>query len=459
MKVQVRKISKNITTNICLLPRDIYNTLNLSEEDIYKLHLGQLSVECLVKPSDIPEGYMYFTEPVFNQLLLCNNLTLNIWRKDNDIYLGPVVGMLVNTSFMRSLGKRKIPVTAIEHLQEAAPYTSSLCYCFSIKGVDWKNKRIKGYTFIPGANKWEARWFPMPYIIYDRGVNFTVEQKPIVKAIREKFKSDPEIRFINTRGTLGKWPLYNSLYKYPEVRSYLPETILYTSFDDVISMLKKHKFIFIKSSTGSRGEEVLSIKLVDNKYRIDYYDDKLKIKTLNDINGVKEHIEKFVEEKRALGRVKFIIQQGIKLLKYKGHRMDIRIHIVKNGEGKWQATNYYGIYSKGNSTITNFCVGGDFNLYENLYPEIKEQHPKITIPTQEEIGQITVKVATFIEKAFGPMGEIGMDMAIDENGRVWFFEGNARPDKYRTPGIDDMEGPSPQSVAIFEYSLYLEQNK
>ena len=55
----------------------------------------------------------------------------------------------------------------------------------------------------------------------------------------------------------------------------------------------------------------------------------------------------------------------------------------------------------------------------------------------------------------GNFGEIGMDMAFDENGRVWFIEANTKPDKDPEPGLDDMEEVPPQSLSILQYAKYM----
>jgi hypothetical protein len=374
----------------------MYNILKIEKEKRYRLHLGQLSISCTVQSFKTQDPCMYFSDPVLNRLLLFDNITLNIWKTAEDIYLGPVVGMFIPSRSFAATVKGSPFVDIIDHIQEAAAYANCLGFCFCVDNIDWENKRVKGYTYIQRLNKWEYRWLPMPDVVYDRAPYLDADEKQKAAVIRELFQIDSNIRFINSVGSLGKWPLYKNLSRYPEVRAYLPETVLYKGFDDILSMLYKHSFVFLKSSMGSCGREVLSVEKVSEKYRIDFFKGELKVVIADDAEKLKMHIEKFIKDKKVMGRIKFIVQQGIRLIKYKGHNMDFRLHIVKNEEGKWITTNYYAIHSSGDSMITNFCVGGTLEHYERIYPRLKDMHPGIHIPTQEELEAVTIKMGNYI---------------------------------------------------------------
>jgi hypothetical protein len=459
LKVTINKLPYDIKNYICLIDKKIYNSLGISEKEMYCIHLGQRKVFCKIEPSKYEDKNMYASELIFKELLLYNKISLNIWRKSTDIYLGPVVGMFVPARFISAIENNRIPISAVEHIKEAAPYANCLSYCFCADNVNFKDNNIKGYTFIESENKWKQLYFCMPDVVYDRAANLSKVEKNKAYERRNAFEDNPNMCFINSWGSLGKWPLYKKLCQYVDIRCYLPETILYTGFKDVISMLKKHGFIFFKSSNGSRGEEVMSITKVKEGYRLDYYDDELKTASTGKIRELKSFIEEFVIDKKANGRETFIVQQGINLIKYHGHNMDFRLDMAKNAYGEWEVPNFYGIHSKDNSTITNMCVGGVCNTYENIYLELQNQNPGIKIISRNEFASIAIKVARSIEKAFGPFGELGIDMAMDKDGGIWFIEANARPDKSREPGIDNMEGIAPQALAIYEYSMYLKKHK
>lgn len=457
MKVNIHKLRDNIS-GVCLVDKKTYDDLKLSEAISYKLHLGQLTAVCNIKPHLQNSDSIYISEDVLNHILLYENITLNIWKKDNDVYLGPVVGMFVTRHVFNSCKEGKPAITLIEHIQEASPFSNCLGYCFCVDNVSFENKKIKGYTFIKSLNEWKYDFFPVPDIIYDRAAYLEKDEKETAKEIREEFNINSKIRFINPIGSLGKWPLYKKLSKFSEIKNYLPYTILYKTFDDILSMIDRYHFIFLKSSYGSRGQEVLSIERSDNVYRVDFFHNELKLVYAQDVLELKRYIEDFINEKKISGRQSFIVQQGIRLVKYNGHNIDFRIDIVKNEDGKWEPSRSYGIYSSGNSKITNFCVGGTQEHFKDVYPKLKAMHKNIDFPSEETIITSIEKIATSIEKSFGPHGEIGIDIALDDTGKLWFIEGNAKPDKSRIPDFDDMEGIAPQALSIFKYAKYLAKN-
>lgn len=439
----------------CLLGKNVYNQLEIQENKRYLLNIGQFKVRCNIKCKVDEDNCIYFSDEIMKKMLLYDDIVLNIWGKDENIYLGPVVGMLLRGWHCESVAEGNPQPEIIDHIKEAAIYEKCMAYCFSVENVDWSNNTIKGYTFNSVLNRWQYRWLPMPDVIYDRHGRVNKDKKREVAKCREEFEENPNICFINPTGSLGKWVVHQKLFLYPEMQKYLPETILYREINDVLLMLKEHSFIFIKSCYGSRGQEVLSVEMIDKKYKINFYDKKLKQIIIDDIEEVKKFVEKFILEKQQQGRKTFIIQKGINLIKYKGHKMDFRITLEKNEEGEWEAINYYARHSRKDYNITNYGAGGDEHLYESVYATLKQDYKNI--PTQDEFGKLTIKIAKYIEKGFGTYGEIGMDMAIDTEGNIWFIEGNSKPDKYRDPSIDNMDGPSPQSCAIFKYSKYLAQ--
>lgn len=451
MKIQIKWSLENKPTDVCLVSQNIFNFLKLSEDVKYNLFLGQSSRNFFVRPVDETENCLYLTPEEFSPTITKNEITifedrvLNIWKKGEDIHLGPVLGIFINP---KRLYVPEEGSTGQSHML-AGLAKSFLCYFFSLDNIDWENKRIKGLALIPGLDKWTNAWFPMPDVIYDRGARFTEEQKTTVREIRERFRSNSNIHFINSLDYIGKWNAYRHLSKHDEIAGYLPETIRYGSFKDLLRMLKKHRFIFLKAYYGSGGKQVMSIEKADRQYKLVFYAYELRELILSDIKEVRKHIEEFT----AGG--KFIIQRGIRLLKYKGSYFDMRVLIIKDKQGKWRVLNNYARIAKANLTITNYCAGGDCNHYNNIYSYLSDPLSQGSIPNYDEIASETLKIAAVIDQEFGTFGELGMDMAIDEYGKIWFLEANTKPDKDLVEGLDDFNDINPQYSAIFEYAGYL----
>lgn len=451
MRVCVNRLQKNTDKGIGLISKNTLNNLGLDKDTTYTLYVGQLFEIISVKCSDAQGDSLYLSQEVFDKLLLVDNVDLDIWRKENELYLGPVIGIFVNLRYLKSIEDGDPPLSSEKNMQ-ANTEENCLIYYFSIENIDWQQNKIKGFTYIKRLGLWKNYWLPMPNVIYDRGTRFDTDEKLLVKDIRKKFKDDPNIYLINSCDYLGKWKCYKCLSKYPEINNYLPRTTLFSNFNDILIMLKQYEFVFLKFSYGSMGRQVLSIRQLGENYKINYYSDGLKEEIL-DIEKLRQHVMNFATGKQ------YIIQQGCNLIKYKGRNMDMRVLINKDGNGNWRAMYNVCRVAAANSTITNYSSGGaEFN-YDDIYKELTKDNPGINLPTYDEIAEVTIKIATYIEKEYGTFGEIGMDIAMDNEGKLWFIEGNTKPDKDPDASVQDTEGIMLECVYILQYAKYLTRGR
>lgn len=450
MEVQIKKLAENIDSNICYLPKDIFEALQLSKESLYKLHLGQREDYSYITPKEYSDRSMYFSNPVFDKLLLFENITLNIWKNGDEIYLGPVVGIFEHSRFIATIRNGQ-PSFCTQKLGEAANKTNCLSYYYTIEGVNWDEGKIKGYTFDQSLNKWRSDWFPMPDVVYDNGAYFNKVQKPLVRYMRRQFKVN-KVHFINNIGYLDKWEIYHGLSKYPEARIYLPKTIFYRNFNDVLSLLDEFKYIFVKAIHGSSGKQVLSIEQIDKKYKLIFNQQGLKELIYKEIEDVKKFAQNFTSGRQC------VVQQGIRLLKYNGRNFDLRMLMIKNRLGKWEATQHHCRVAQETYTITNSSLGSEWINYEDVYPHLSSAFCKGSIPDLEELINATEKVIYYFEKEFGAFGELGMDMAVDIYGNVRLIEANTRPSKLTSPGSYAPGEIPPAALNIFEYARFLAGN-
>lgn len=450
IQIQIKLLAENNPTDVCLVSRNVYNFLKLSAETKFNLHLGQLSQCVYIRSFDGARDQIHLPPALFKpgfrlDKLVFQNALLNIWKNGKEIHLGPVLGIFINPSRLAITEKSSV----IQSHMQAGLAEHFLCYYFSINSIDWKNKKIKGLAFIPRLAKWTEAWFPMPDVIYDRGASFTEDDKTKVKEVRERFRSNPQVKFINNLDYIGKWKTYKHLSKYNEIAGYLPLTVRYRSFDDLFKMLEQYGYIFLKSYYGSGGKQVLSIERASGRFKLVFFTTELQELILSDVEELRKYIAGFTEGK------KFIVQRGIRLLKYQGHYFDMRVLIIKDKKGQWRSMSNFARIAKDNFTITNYSAGGDCNYYENIYPDLSSPLGRSSIPNRDAVTGTAIKIATIIEREFGSFGELGMDIAIDEHGKIWFLEANTKPDKDLVEGLDDGDDLNPQYTAIFEYAWFL----
>lgn len=462
MEVQVKELTQNANFNNCILPVDIFNAFKLSSEVMYNIHFGQLNQYAYIMPDKSEGNSMYFSKLVFKELTLFEDITLNIKNIDKDIYLGPVVGIFVTQVFFNKISEENLNFYAAQHIRGGIA-ENCLAYYFSMENINWAQKKIYGYTILPSTGEAIECWMPMPNILYDRAVGHSAKERPKANQVRKQLRNGYDIQCINNTNSFGKWQLYKGLSKHPQVTKYIPETNRYTNFKDAMLMLEKYGFIFLKSFYGSCGKEVLSIEKEDNGFKLNFYDNGLKILLFNDIVKAEDFVKNFTQGKR------FIVQQGINLLEFQGRKFDIRIVLQKDDSGVWRSNLNACRLAKEKLDITNISAGGELATYEEICSSLTVYEGKV--PSRDELVDAAVNLAAYIEKEFGTHGEIGMDMAIDACGKIWFIEANARPDKFLNQSIVDVFGGSwlkslnkryadpkvifPHAASVFKYAKLL----
>jgi len=449
MEVIIKKISLSASSNICILPKNVFKDLKLSTEIPYTIHFGFSTTTALVGFLDSENRGIYFTDGIFEQLNLLQDTTVNIWKTDKDIFIGPIVGLLAGCNFMtHAVAMKESTYLYTKNHIEAGLAENCLNYFFCIDDVDFLGNRIKGFTFIPELNKYDYCWFPLPDVVYAKNISFTNKIKELIKS----FKKNYNIQLINNCNMLGKWELCEVLYRYPEARKYVPETIVYRNFDDALSMLNKHGFIFIKAFYGQKGKEVLSIEKINDKYKLNYYNDNAKENILDNIEELKIFVTKYA------GKSKFIVQQGIRLLKYKNRTIDLRMLMMKDQYGKWESIYKVVRMAKENFNITT-AIGKRITVYEKIYDYLQEVYSSVEIPRIENLDQIVSMLARYTEKGFGNMGEMGIDIGIDIDGQIWIIEANSDPVKNLSSDVVDIDGEKLVDLILKYYKGDIKDNK
>jgi hypothetical protein len=210
LEIKIKKMPDYDAADICLLPQKIFKDLKLSSEIIYNVYFGQLSKNCFFKPNKTQKHHLYVPEPIYNHLTLCDKRSLNIWRKDNDIFLGPVVGIFEPPWILSRIENGGAYYYEMQYMK-ASIAENCLCYYFSIEDIDWLQGKIRGLTFNPELDEWRYCIFPIPNVIYDEGIFLREDVKLVAKYIRKQFRAEPRIHLINSRNSFGKWELCKEL--------------------------------------------------------------------------------------------------------------------------------------------------------------------------------------------------------------------------------------------------------
>jgi hypothetical protein len=333
----------------------------------------------------------------------------------NEILIGPYIGLLISNENRKltssRLKKMMVYVKEYEKLHGAI-------VAFALNKVDKESRLIEGYCYNPVAKCWQKGIFPYPSSIY-RTIGLSAEWK-------NHFLSVSGDKIFNSR-FFNKWEMVQWFSNEPGINSHIPYTVLYHSPQDVLEMLERFPKIYIKPVSGLQGRGIVRISMEDKMFILKYRESGVNhMITFEDQDKASEYIgERFHD-----GR--YLIQQGVDLLEYKGRLIDFRCVVQKNQSNAWICKAIIGRSGVKNSIVSNISSGGAAYTAENILRK--------AIPTSEEnIDDMKQKITAFAITVCNKLdeygincGTLGLDIGMDSQGYLWLIEINNRdPD----PGI------------------------
>ncbi|KFN04620.1 YheC/YheD family protein [Bacillus clarus] len=416
---------------------------------ITSLSFGARYIAC----EDIKIHYTFNREIIIGKqiaekLLLPHSTTIFAFTQNQTIIFGPLIGIFTtgfNADSPTPLGSRS---TSLSELL-TPPFTlRPFVFAFGVQHINWEEETIEGYFFKEG--RWIRNKVPLPNVIYDRLPNREAENyKPIVRA-KKRLQGDYAIPWFNP-GFFNKWEIHQLLVKEDSIASLLPKTEAFQHFEQVEQLLAHYKHIYMKPIHGSFGRNIHQVfySKTDNRYYCRYRENgENKLRKYHSLETLLNHVLKGHDLK------KFIVQQGISLLRFDGQPVDFRIHTNKNHFGNWRVSAIVAKIAGKGSLTTHVNSGGDTKLLQELFPDSTKQ-----IQIENKLKQTALQISSALDRRVtGNIGEIGFDIGLDIQENPWLFEANSKPG--RTVFQDERlkEQSELTRQLFYEYAIYLTEH-
>lgn len=129
------------------------------------------------------------------------------------------------------------------------------------------------------------------------------------------------------------------------------------------------------------------------------------------------------------------MQQGVALAAVRGRRFDIRAIVQKDAAGEWCYTGAAGRQAAAGQATTHVPRGGShLSLDTALRAVFRSREEREE--AQQTLACLCQTAAQVLEADIGNMcGEFSLDVALDDGGRFWILEMNAKPFKFDEPHI------------------------
>lgn len=320
-------------------------------------------------------------------------------------------------------------------------------YIVTTKDLKLSAHKIQGYVYSAEDKEWKKQWFPPPQVIYNRIPLREDERRPSVRRKIDECIRHESIQLFNPF-FFNKWTLFDWLKKNRTTKALVPDTKRLRSAKSLLPMLEQYGSLYLKPESGKAGKGIMLLQFDEAEER-PY---KLTIQGVRRKNVVYKTGKPLLLWKRIKAetrRVPYIIQESIELASYKGRHFDIRMLVQKTGKGIWTVTGVGARLAGPRRITTHVPQGGSVEDPEKmLVPAFGQEMTTVLMNRLKSSGLL---IAKQIEKSAGyTLGEMSMDLGIDMEGKIWFFEANAKPMKFDEPHIRKKS-----LERIFQFSHYL----
>ncbi|MFC4075791.1 YheC/YheD family endospore coat-associated protein [Salinithrix halophila] len=401
------------------------------------------------------EPAIYLPREIVRQLSIPHFGEIRVSYRQKELRMGPVIAILT-TGFTGSpstpFGGR---TNLFRNFLTAGREDKPFFYVFTPEMVDWNTRVVSGWFYLKdsaGQWRWVRRFSPLPDVVYERVPNRKSESLPQVQACRSRLTNWARCQIFN-QGFFNKWSIHEKLFTHELTSENIPETYHAPDVQIIQQMVDRHQMVYLKPSGGSLGLGIFRItRHPQGGYFCRFRDgEKNVLRRFQSLVTLLKH--HFGPQMTTLKR--YLVQQGIRLIKINGRPVDFRVHMHKDRTGAWKVVGIGAKVAGLGSVTTHGRTGGSLLSTSEL---LSRSFPGQEAIMENKIADASIRVATALENEVeGPLGELGLDIGVDRYRRVWLFEVNSKPGRhiFLHPTLKDADRLSARCIT--EYSLKLAQ--
>ncbi|MGC5324390.1 YheC/YheD family protein [Brevibacillus sp. SYSU BS000544] len=223
----------------------------------------------------------------------------------------------------------------------------------------------------------------------------------------------------------NKWSKAKLVMKHGELNNYHPKT-KYLSEGSLHQMLKDYNMVYIKPVYGMHGKGVMRLDRKNSGYRLRSGSSKRKFSSYSSL---------YQKVRNTIKKKPYMVQKGIRLMKYQNCSFDVRVMIQKNNQKHWEYSGMLCRVANPKGIVTNLVRGGRVMPVDRLlqlYLSTKKSDE-----LKAKMKKIGLKTAYHFQKRYPGIKELGLDIAIDREGKPWILEVNTMPDLYLFSRLSD----------------------
>ncbi|MNJ43020.1 Endospore coat-associated protein YheD [compost metagenome] len=221
--------------------------------------------------------------------------------------------------------------------------------------------------------------------------------------------------------------------------------------EQIKDLLERHSLIYYKPNSGSLGNGIYRLShIAKSGYYARYR------------NGGKNALLRFgsfgslmrtLQTRHGRSLRGYVAQQGIRLIEIDGCPIDFRFHMHKNGRNHWVVVGIGAKKAGKGSVTTHLKNGGSLLTPEQALGRTFGSRADEVLRNAKNVAVTLAEAIEYHHQHL--IGEIGFDIGIDKDEKVWMFEANAKPGRsiFQHPSLKAEGRASVEH--ILEHCLYL----
>ncbi|AJY74850.1 YheC/YheD family protein [Paenibacillus beijingensis] len=428
------------STGMIFFHHDVIEQYSLLPSSSIRLKIGAWEKQAEIAAHSAEDPSLFFlSADIAADVGLPEHLPYELTLDQQEIQIGPVIGILIRGK-ITELKPNRLNI----YLKYVVNYKQlrGLILLFTVDGIDDTQKKVNGFAFNPDSNRWEKGSYVFPSAVFCR--------RSATPKLRSCFTRLCGNRFFNSQ-VFNKWEMWERLSGYESMRAHLPDTSLAVHKNELKRFIDQHQIVFLKPKAGMQGSGIFRLEQQGSSYIFQY---ELNGQSLTSTAYSWEDAYSFL--KMELNLEKYLVQQGIPLIKMGQRVIDFRVLVQKNRHGSWCVQGIVSRLGKKNSIVSNISSGGSAEKAWFTLLKIYGQDERTAIKKQNEMEHLAIEACETLEMTGLHLGNVGMDMALDQSGHCWIIEINNRdPDATIALDAGDQELYYRLKSAPLDYAKWL----
>lgn len=332
------------------------------------------------------------------------------------------VGIIVTSGDHKRINRGKKFKRLSFYEEGGKKYGVTPCY-FRLKDIDTNHLKVQ--ALVKKGIKSVNQRIEIPKVIYNRSLPTSDKNKILPKLRRNGYT------IFNDSNYFNKFDMHQQLSKNEYFHNYLPETLT-ANRTNLNRMMKKYQTLILKKKRGSLGIGIMILTKERNNWYLSYRKG----------SSEKWH-RQLVKEmalpkrlRRVLASGNYIVQQKLELANIGQRPFDVRVCVQRNPSGDWQVTGMVARLARKGAYVTNAARGASLIPVDKVLNGLNVDTKKM----MQTIEELAIRSAIEMEKYRTHLGDLGIDIAISNEGHPYFIECNGRHHKYiyRKGGMMDV---------------------